>query len=354
MKKIVFVVSTVFLSALISSGQEVVVSNLSTVVTDLMLFDNHVYIAQSVRITKVDLAATTPTTENFIFEDLTAGMALKDGYLYLALLANDDQLVRYNFNDPSNGPVYLTEPEYGNWDLLFIGNILYYTDAFNDIIYMLDMSGNPDNPVKEVYYDGIDACRGMAVHDGFLYVAEWKVNGKIYKFDLTLENPVPIEVASGLNMPHDIAFKNQELYVSIEGEDRIVKSNADLVPLQFEDVISTTGPKSLLFDGDDLYFIFIGEGFSGLYDLARLDTSTLNLNKQELNQDLKLYPNPTAGGLNLNNLRTATEYSIYDIQGRLLKSGRAEPEIGLDVSAFSPGRYFLKLENGGFQSFLKK
>lgn len=162
-----------------------------------------------------------------------------------------------------------------------------------------------------------------------------------------------VEIATNLDAPRDIKINGDFIYLSLAGGDKIIRANLNQLPLQFEDILLVSEPRGMVFDNDDLYYTYKATA-SGNYALARLDTSTLNLNKQESNPDLELYPNPTAGILNLNNRGAASEYGIYGMQGRLLQNGIVEPGIGLDVSALTAGRYFLRLENGGFQSFLKK
>lgn len=77
-----------------------------------------------------------------------------------------------------------------------------------------------------------------------------------------------------------------------------------------------------------------------------------NLSLHELQtQKFAIYPNPVADVLHLKNSRQNEPYQIFDMQGRLVKSGKASTEI--NVSGFSKGVYVLSLD-GSQLKFEKK
>ncbi len=81
----------------------------------------------------------------------------------------------------------------------------------------------------------------------------------------------------------------------------------------------------------------------------------------DLMGNIELFPNPTAGILNIRfemNQPSGVEYSILDISGRVIKSEVGDYDQGtqfikFDGSDLTPGCYFLKLTNGE-QHFIEK
>jgi hypothetical protein len=55
------------------------------------------------------------------------------------------------------------------------------------------------------------------------------------------------------------------------------------------------------------------------------------------------YPNPAQENISINGLVTATPYSIYDINGKLIKTGTTVNTINLE--SITKGFYFLTIGN---------
>ena len=66
-----------------------------------------------------------------------------------------------------------------------------------------------------------------------------------------------------------------------------------------------------------------------------------SVSEEDVFTDLKIYPNPTSGILNISGLTQAVNIGVYSLEGKLLKSeSRAEK---IDISDLPAGLYFLKL-----------
>ena len=63
--------------------------------------------------------------------------------------------------------------------------------------------------------------------------------------------------------------------------------------------------------------------------------------------NLSLSPNPTLNSLNIKtNFTQNTQYSISDITGRILLSGKStNQDFSIDISALAQGVYFIKCGN---------
>lgn len=81
----------------------------------------------------------------------------------------------------------------------------------------------------------------------------------------------------------------------------------------------------------------------GYYVKANFIPSSMIIDDAELRQ-VKLYPNPTTGKIYLRGIIDWEEFRVYDIQGRIIKSGHVIND-SVDLSEFSSGIYFIQLES---------
>jgi hypothetical protein len=128
-----------------------------------------------------------------------------------------------------------------------------------------------DLNAQSTLFANINGPNGMAIKDNYLYVI---AGGKIFKADITIENPPLIEVVNGIIGGAKIAFNGNELYIAdfygykISKID-ITQSNPNLV-----DVI--TGiyyPDGIVFKGNDLYFTYLTNAG---YNISKIDVSQSN------------------------------------------------------------------------------
>ena len=66
-----------------------------------------------------------------------------------------------------------------------------------------------------------------------------------------------------------------------------------------------------------------------------------------------LYPNPARNELNLKGIRQPTDFTIYFIDGKLVRKGIYQPEKSINISELVPGTYILKINDKNVK-FLKK
>ena len=68
---------------------------------------------------------------------------------------------------------------------------------------------------------------------------------------------------------------------------------------------------------------------------------------------ISIFPNPTTGILSISGITEAANVALYNIQGKLLKEySQISNNNSIDISDFSAGLYFLKVQNeGGFKTF---
>jgi hypothetical protein len=104
-------------------------------------------------------------------------------------------------------------------------------------------------------------------------------------------------------------------------------------------------PHGTLIDNKvDIYFDF---NFPIETNIANTAFGVLSTTPFETEQNVKIYPNPSAGELNIEALSQIQNVTIYDIQGREVSSQNNSENtmnLKLDVSNLSRGIYIIKIE----------
>jgi hypothetical protein len=109
---------------------------------------------------------------------------------------------------------------------------------------------------------------------------------------------------------------------------------------------------------DDIYIDikFLSWGNSGQGAPFSYERSTNNLSTTGFDSvtNLKLYPNPSTNVVAIDGLVRSTRYELYNILGRVVKSGTVANNQKLNVRNLSNGTYFFKLENSATLKFIKQ
>lgn len=77
--------------------------------------------------------------------------------------------------------------------------------------------------------------------------------------------------------------------------------------------------------------------------------STSDINKDEF----ALYPNPARNEINIKGINRATDFSIYFVDGKLVRKDTYEPGKAINISELIPGTYIFKVKDKNIK-FLKK
>jgi hypothetical protein len=70
--------------------------------------------------------------------------------------------------------------------------------------------------------------------------------------------------------------------------------------------------------------------------------------------NIKVYPNPTTGVIQVSGVTSEVSYDIYSITGAEIAKGTLSADGKIDVSNISNGLYFLTFDNGNTVKFIKK
>lgn len=312
----------------------------------LLVIGDDLYFSEDDRVSKIDLTDISPIRVT-VFSDLnsTGGLSYKENDLYITEFSSS-RIVKIDMTETSPASVIVTNSGKPN-EMVFNDDNLYYSDNNNKRVYVHDTSST--STVSQVLTSAFDESPiGIEFKDGFLYVTTTNVsstNNKLFKIDIN--NPVPIELMSGLQRPIGIEFRGDYLYMAFLSADKIVKVDITQDPLVIEDVVSVNNPTDIEFYNDIMYITQTSNRIS------KVDLSSLGIDEYEEIIKIKISPNPAEDILTISNLKHDTDYILYDINGRKLKSGSInESNNKINVSDLASGTYIIRIEDSNFR-FLK-
>jgi hypothetical protein len=311
-----------------------------------LIVGNLLYFTQDDNVSYIDITEVNPT-ETVLIANLNnpVGIEFKDDFLYIAVFFDGD-IIKLDLSVPNPSPIDVTF--FGNTPnrLKFNGNVLYYSDNNGKRIYRKDITSSSlsaENFLNTTPTGPI----GIAIKDNYIYF-NFTSPGSIYKLALDDPQGTPTLVVSGLAWPLGMEFKNDELFIVDQDADKIVKIDVTATPIVLEDVLTNLDmPSDISFDGDIMYI-------SEADKISKIDLS-LSVNDYALN-DLKLYPNPTTDYLKVSNLSTNLKYDLKDINGRSLQKGTIDPNEQINTTLLASGTYFITFydENTVTKKFLKR
>ncbi len=93
-----------------------------------------------------------------------------------------------------------------------------------------------------------------------------------------------------------------------------------------------------------------GGGFS----YERSTNQTLSNNEFELDEKIKLFPNPSTENIQIAGLTKTENYRIYNILGKEIRNSTISANEKINTKNMSNGLYFLKFDNGSTIKFIKE
>ncbi|MEO1032171.1 MAG: T9SS type A sorting domain-containing protein [Bacteroidota bacterium] len=147
-----------------------------------------------------------------------------------------------------------------------------------------------------------------------------------------------------------------------------IGTTANIGSLMFQNWEDTSGsnPPSLVNQDmvvhlitDDIYIdikflSWQSGGAGGGFSYERSTDQNLGTETFEFNERLKLRPNPASTYVKISGLRNSEYYTIYNVLGAKVKSGRISNDEAINIEGFTDGLYLLKLDNGHSLKFVKQ
>lgn len=95
-------------------------------------------------------------------------------------------------------------------------------------------------------------------------------------------------------------------------------------------------------------------GAGGGFTYERSTDPSLSTDEFELNNDIKLFPNPSNKFIQISGLTNTENYRIYNVLGTEINNGIISNNEKFDVQNLTNGLYFLQFENGNTYKFIKE
>ena len=94
--------------------------------------------------------------------------------------------------------------------------------------------------------------------------------------------------------------------------------------------------------------------YIGFGEIAFSSSTTLNIQENQKNGIVKLFPNPSNDIILISNLKQEEVYSIYDSYGKKVLSGTVFNNQGVNIRNLRSGLYFFNLGNTNIIKFIKQ
>ncbi len=352
---------------------------------DMAFYNNEMYfsIPSAGKIVKVNLATT-----NSLAVDVVTGLSNPTGLsfvgneLYFLQLANGvlapstGKLSKINASLPApavtdlfTGLMYPVEIEI-NGTNVYVSEA--HLDGLGDLDHMeITLINLAGAPTKTVLHNNFYSLDDFEYKDNFLYLIEWPggiLSTKIHKLDVTTGTPTAptLYYTDAVNdAPYNGIIKGNYLYLNHDGTPgkitrldlTLPAPTPELVVTGFTFGANNAYVNEMDFDTGNTIYAF-GDYFDGTnitYLLYKADLSTLGIEDNSLNEkQITIYPNPTVDYLEVLNLDTDTNYSIYGVDGKLALTGKTISGEKINVSKLNTGVYFLNLNDGNALKFIKE
>lgn len=224
---------------------------------------------------------------------------------------------------------------------IMLGNDgVIYAQLTEDNVAALKDDGNQLSLFWQSKIYGNSAFSLMSVGpDGSIYAPS---GGKIIRFDPISGDTLSLSASitqGGFYSPRITVANNNMIYVS-NGESYIYAFDYNL-NLIWSNYLPNNNTSGVTISANGLAAV------AGLNTIRVFTPTTIvNSTEQNLESLLSIYPNPSSSWVNINADYSLTGkiYNLIDQNGRTLKTGITAENTTLDLSEFSSGLYYIKIE----------
>lgn len=244
--------------------------------------------------------------------------------IYIGIYALD-KVVKININDLSIPPADIVTGVSRPYSLALKDNILYISEFRGDKLSKINLADS--NPVRSASNSvGISSPLGLEFFGYELYMA-LEGNNKIAKLDIRQPEPQLIDVTPA-DCPFEIEIIKDELYFMERFQGRVSKFNVtEANPTVSVGIVSTQFEYP-----SGLYTIYITDFFGG--SLLKSNLSYLSVPEKNYGQDnTLLYPNPAKELITILNM-PLKDYKIFDMIGN-------QEANSINVSQLAQGTYII-------------
>lgn len=339
-RDLLFITLTIFSSFLFGQTTEIL-TEIGAPRT-IIIEGNYLYYtdAWNNKVSRIDITqeANEPvliaSSNNSIFEP--AGLAIANGTLYIAAVAND-RLWKVNLNQQP----FVVDDIFtgtGSATVQVLGNYLYYSKSFDGKIFKVDLNNSDVSPIA--YVSGLDTPEQIIINGDFLYIAE---KDKISKINITQSNP-NVEVLLSIASPKGLIVKENFLYVASSDTGTIEKIDLSSTPISATTLISgLENPYGIALYNNEMYFTTSSASFN-TGKISKVNLTSLGTKEFSKTEKITILPNPASSFLQIDNLKTPTDYEIIDFNGKLICNGRIENKQLINIENLNSGMYLFRLK----------
>ncbi len=277
---------------------------------------------------------------------------------FLAHLSNQLNIIT-SFPD---GSIYVSDADLGNISTVFSGRLSYLKGGFalrmmkwilGDEVFYQMLKDYTANPAFAYQYAKTEDFKNQILlstgKDFTEFFNDW-IYGEGYpsysiKWNQTSGNPNVEFLVSQTQSNSSVNFFEMPLPIRVNG------TNGETAELVLENSTNNQAfSKAVNFQVASVEFnkeIQIIEKNSTV--ILDPTLSTISNSKETF----VLYPNPVKDVLKVKGISQISGFEIYSVTGQIIKKGKYTPGVSLDVSAFQPGSYIIKI-NGKSVKFTKE
>ncbi len=340
MKQIYFLTTVLFLSCIKLIAQTTdVVTGLDSP-DGILLHGNDLYYTQDDKISKIDITETTLTPVEIVdgLNNHSANMVLIGNDLYIA---QGSKISKIDITATTPTTTEVINGLNGAYGMALHGNDLYITQG--DKISKIGITATPTMVTEVITVRSI--LSGMVFHGNDLYITQ---ADRISKIDITATTLTAIDIISVSDFVTEMVFYGNDLYFS-QGSKISKIDITSTTPYTATDVVSGLDePLGLAINENDLYIVESDEN-----KISKFNLGTLSIGEDTVSSNVKLYPNPSPGFIQISGLTKTENYAIYNMLGVKINSGTIAINEKIRTEKLSKGPYFLTIEKGHTFKFIK-
>jgi len=248
------------------------------------------------------------------------------------------RVAKINLSDESPNLTTVINDLNGATDLLLIGNNLYVALQEGGEIIKIDITV-PEPEITSVA-TMISGALKMKVIGTDMYVsAPWA--SAIYKLDLTQSLPLTPELLVYVEIPTGLEIVGNDLYIASDLGNHISKVDITAAEPILTTVIDEglDRPFDIVYHEEAMYIANAGGG-----SILKFNIDPIILSESITNTEIKVFPNPTTGLLQLQNVN-ADRVMVLDNLGKVMLVEN-RPNHQIDISDLATGLYFLQVVVG--------
>lgn len=316
---------------------------------DLVQHGDFLYFSEYLggRISRIDINAAIPAVvDTVLTTENPAALYIHNDDLYFTSFLSGS-VSKIDLSQPLTNPVELVTGLTNPNGLFIKDNSLYISEA-SDVGQISKIDITATTPEVTVVATGFDFPSGLLFIDDELYIVN-NGSGLINKINITDENPIPIDVVTGLNRPsHGIILLDNYLYFSQHNEDVVSRINLmETTPVVENVILDVNGPSGMKLIGDEIYIVLS----SG--KIVKTGINTVGLEELNWISNIHIYPNPVENFIQFSGLEKANQIQIVNVKGQVVKQMLVQPSQKIALTDWASGSYFVRFENGQVLPFVK-